>query len=311
MEFLAIADLHLTTETPRSRKFGYSNQILKKFEQILILTKNKTTSNLLLIAGDFFDSPHPVQVPYSLTSKVIEIIKKHNVTIFVVPGQHDLRYHTKGLQNTPLGTLQSAGVIKILNGKEKTYHDIMPEYSFVGQGWDEKLIVKDADVLITHRMVVKNKLWKDQTDYITAKALMKKYPNISCIISGDNHLPHFLKTNNRLQINCGSIPRKTKLQVDYQPYAWKVNLETRKVTKIKIKVLPKNEVFDFEKIEKTEKETERKNAALEKIPIFIQQLFDKNNKAPTFPVILRKLIKEMKPNQDVQNIINTTMENLK
>ncbi len=308
LDFIAIADLHLTVDTPRSRNAGYTKQLLNKFENILKLTKKKTSTNLLVVAGDFFDSPLPSLVPYSLTAKVIELIRKWDVTVFAVPGQHDLRYHSKGLQNTPLGILESSGVVTILTGEKITK---FKGISFVGQGWNEKIKEKKADVLVTHRMVIKSKLWKDQTDYITANKLLAKYPNFTCIISGDNHLPHLVQKNNRIQLNCGSIPRKTKLQMNYEPCAWKILLEAKKAIKIKLKVLPSQEVFDLLKIEAIEKDEERKNIALEKIPLFIKALFDKDNAAPSFPVILRKIIEEAKPNKEVKQIINNTMENLK
>ncbi len=310
MDFIATADLHLTTETPQSREDGYTKQILSKFEQILRITKNKTNSNLLVVAGDFFDSPHPSHVPYSLTTKIIEIINNHNVTIFVVPGQHDLRYHQKGLKNTPLGTLQAAGVVTILSEHEKTYHDIMPEYSFIGKGWNSTLKINDGDVLIMHQMIIKNKLWKTQENGITGQQILKKYPNFSYIISGDNHLPHLIKQNNRFQLNCGSIPRKNKTQIDYHPCVWKVNLEEKKITKIKLKIKPKEVVFNFGKIEQKEKEDERKKQALEKIPKFIEKLFDGNKTSPKFPLILKQIVDETKPSIPVKIIINDTMERI-
>src|SRR6056297_1273436 len=107
-DFIACADLHISDKSPSKRTKEYPEQVLSKLNQILKITKKKTHTNFLVIAGDFFDSP---MVSYDTTRKVIKILRKHNVEIFCIPGQHDIRYHQIGLQNTPLGILKQTGLV--------------------------------------------------------------------------------------------------------------------------------------------------------------------------------------------------------
>jgi DNA repair exonuclease SbcCD nuclease subunit len=125
-DFIAGADFHITDQRPKNRKDKYFETILNKFEQILIITEKETKFNLLVIAGDFFDSP---TVPYKVTKEVISLIKKHNVNILATFGQHDIRFHQAGLSNTPFGVLLASGLIR-------TKYDKFPEIQ--GVGWNEE-----------------------------------------------------------------------------------------------------------------------------------------------------------------------------
>jgi len=296
-DFIAAADLHLTDSAPNKRKGDYLSQVLDKFEQILIITKNKTHSNLLLVAGDFFDS---ATTSYHVTREIIKIIKKHNVTIIVIPGQHDLRYHQSGLKNTPLGVLVESGFV---------FTDNNSEFSISFSGWNEEPKEK-TDVLLTHRMVIKKeKIFFEQKDFISAKDLLKKYPWAKIIISGDNHTPHVLKYKNRIQLNCGSMVRKTKEQVDYKPAVWGIKLEPELIVKrIPLKILHPDEVFDFHKIEKEEELQTIKKEAEEKINNFIKVLPEMDQNKPKFPLILQSIVKETNPGKKVERIINNIME---
>lgn len=298
-DFIATADLHITDQIPNKRTKDYPEILLGKLEQILEITKKHTHSNLLLVAGDFFDSP---TVSYDITREVIKILKKHNVKIVVVPGQHDIRYHQSGLKNTPLGILVESDLIKI--------HDQI-DPGIACSGWNEEPKV-ETPILLTHRMVInKEKIFFDQQDFISAKDLLKKYPWAKIIISGDNHTPHLVKYKGRVQLNCGSIVRKTKAQIDYKPAVWAIKMKPEiKVKKIPLNIKPSKEVFDFYKIEKEEIEQEIKKDAQEKIDKFLKVLPDIDKKRPNFPLILQKVIKETNPNKRVQKIVNDIMETI-
>lgn len=302
MKIVCCADLHFTAKIPKSRKAEYFEQALDKFNFILKETE-KTESKILLVAGDFFDSP---TVPYKVTKTVLELIKKYNVNMLVVSGQHDQRYHVSGLNNTPLGILKAANVLHVLKNNE-VYK--FKGISFVGSGWGEDPEVK-ADIILTHRMIVKkDPLWPGQTNYSSAYAVLRKYPWAKCVVSGDNHLPHVLRTkDNRLQINSGSMMRSTKSQLNFQPRIYIVDCSIWKVEMVKIPCLPFNDVFDMEKIVIEEMKEDSKKIAKEKIAKFIDTLPKNEYERPNFKHILNNIVEHIQPNEDVRNIINLLME---
>lgn len=306
-DFAAAADLHIHSKVPKNRKGNYFNQVITKFSALLEIVQENTRTNLLVVAGDFFDA---ADVPYKVVRLVMEILKETKVNILVVPGQHDLRYHVSGLDNTPLGVLATSNQVFILT--PKMANTTIGGVTFVGAGWNEE--PKDeCDILVMHRMITeKEELWPGQTDYSTAHAVLRKYPWASCIISGDNHLPHVIRVKEkgeyRLQINCGSMVRSTKTQINFEPRIHLINKQKWKSKSIKIPILPTEDVFDFNKIAIEEIKQESKEKAEEKIKEFINLLPKKDKEKPNFKNILSEVVQKAKPRNNVQQIINSTME---
>lgn len=309
MEFISASDLHITNKRPENRKdVDYSKTCFQKFNKLCkaaSLTKNK----VLVVAGDFFDSPY---VPYEVTRTVIKIINQYKIKILVVPGQHDLRYHKKGLKNTPLGVLESAKAVSILSSKKVLKIDGV---TFIGGGWEEEPKV-NADIFVTHQMVTKEgPLWPGHTDYISAEAaLMKKYSWAKCIISGDNHKPHLLEKDERIQINCGSMLRKSKDQVKYKPSYVKVSISSKGVSCkfVPYIIKPVKDVFDFEKIKREETLNKAKEEAVLKSDVSINKFIDSLPKnladRPDFKSVLQQVVKSRKPTKSVKNLISDIME---
>lgn len=304
MEFITCADLHIHSKVPENRKGDFFTQVMDKFNFIL-KEAEKTDSKVLVVAGDFFDSPN---VSYKITRAVLESIKNSNVTILAVAGQHDLRYHVGELNNTPLGILQTSGQVTILNPRNKF---IINDISFIGCGWNETPEI-EADVLVLHLMVTKKgELWPGQTNYSTAHALLRKYPWAKIIVSGDNHIPHTLKTKSgKFQINCGSMIRTTKTQINFQPRIQKIDTDNLTIKNIKIPIIDSELCFDFSKIAIEELKGEAKEHAEAKIAEFINMLPKNQKEKPEFKSILNNIVSNINPRQGVKTIIANTMEKL-
>jgi len=308
MKFISCADLHITDRCPKNRKGNYFGQIIDKFEFILKTTM-KTDSKILVIAGDFFDS---AKVKYKVVNKVLFLLQKYNVRVLAIAGQHDLNYHVGGLDNTPLGILETSRVVTILKPDSVVK---INGISFMGCGWNEIPQI-EADVLVMHLCITKKgELWPGQTNYSSSHAIMRKYPWAECIISGDNHMPHALRikggfSGHRLQVNCGSLVRSTKSQLDFQPRAYLIDISNWRAKPIKIPCLPAEDVFDFDKIAIDEIKGEAKKEAEAKIAEFISLLPKNQTEKPSFKNALNSVIAYSKPKQSVMNIINSTMEKL-
>jgi len=310
MKFISGADLHIHSKTPENRKGDYYKQIMEKFEKLLEITTKYSDENLLVIAGDFFDS---AKVKYEVTNKILKLLQKYKeVKVLAIPGQHDLHYHVNGLDNTPLGILSTCKSVTILNPVDKVE---IAGTSFVGTGWNEEPKT-EADVLVTHQMITKKgELWPGQTNYSSAHAILRKRSWAKCVLSGDNHAPHSLRIKDgegghRLQINSGSLVRSTKSQIDFEPRVYLVDTLDWKAKAIKIPCLPAEEVFDFNKITINEMKEESKKEAEKKIAEFISTLPKNDKERPDFKTILSNVVEHADPKQTVKNIINETMERI-
>jgi len=311
MKFIACADLHFTNKCPKNRKDSeYFKTQIGKFQEILEYTLNETDSNILVVAGDFFDHH---KTPYKVTREVLEMIQEYDIEILCIDGQHDLAYHRSGLDNTPLGILETAGVIKMLSNKYPVKTDAGGDVSFIGAGWNEEP-ENEANVLVMHRMITETKeLFPGQEtyEYTTAHQLMHKYKWADCVITGDNHKPHVLKKDGRLHINCGSMMRSTKAQVLHEPSMWVIDTNDWSYNKIILCHEPAKKVFDFVRIENESKIEKARAKAEEDIDGFIETLNMKDSEKPSFEPILKQVIAHANPKKNVKTIINSTMERIK
>ena len=303
MHILAASDLHITNKTPINRKDDYPKSCLNKFKQLLNLTM-KTKYKTLLIGGDFFDSH---TAPYSVTKQIVNILYSFpEVNIYVVPGQHDQRWHRTGLDNTPLGLLSEYPNVSILKNDKVTK---IGKITVIGAGWNEEP-KKKADILVTHQMVIKKeKLFPNQKNYSKGISLLtKKYPWAKCIISGDNHAPFKIQYKGRFLVNCGSMMRKSKDQTTHEPRAWLINVNKWTATSHKLKVLSTEDVFDFDKIANEELKEEIREEAEKEIDKFIASLPSSTKNKVSPKITLKHVIKEIKPKKEAIQLINEIME---
>jgi len=300
MKFICCADLHFTDKTPPNRVDNYFETQCQKLHFILHHTEINNAA--LLVAGDIFDS---AKAPYKVTKRIMNIIQKYNVPIYITFGQHDLNYHKKGLENTPLGTLSTLENITILQN-DKTVN--VGGITIIGAGWNEEPEI-EADILITHQMIThKGPLFPGQKDYSTARRTLKKYPWAKVIVSGDNHEAFVLRMKKQKLINCGSMMRKRKDQMWYFPCIWLLDTDNWLIEEIEIDIQASSDVFDLEKIEREEIQEDMQKQAKENINDLIDSLDMKEKTKPKFETMLARVIKKTKPNKNVVNIINDLME---
>lgn len=88
LRILHVADVHLgvkfkglSPDKARNRR----EDLKKTFSKTIDIVKS-SRSNVLLIAGDLFDDPHPSS---SLVSFVMNEIKRAQIPVFLIPGNHD------------------------------------------------------------------------------------------------------------------------------------------------------------------------------------------------------------------------------
>lgn len=262
MRLLCMGDLHYRATAPRSRKDDYVQTLFGKVEQIRRIAREEGCS-FILQPGDFFDSSTP---PLWLIREVIVNTTPGDVPWLVVFGQHDQRYHSNRTENTPIGVLEAAQVVRVLGNNRYTVPNPSTKskgisqgnppatVTFYGAGWSEAIPdpIKGTphspkvNVLLTHRMVVREKLWHDQTDFTYGVQLLRSTP-YDLIVTGDNH-KFFTETvpgkdGPRHLINCGSLMRTNSDQREHVPTVVLYDTDIRKITPKPLQVSPPEEVF--------------------------------------------------------------------
>jgi len=88
LRILHVADVHLGVKfkgLPPAKARNRREDLKKTFSKMIDLAQS-SRSNVLLIAGDLFDDPYP---PPSLVSFVINEMKRAQIPVFLIPGNHD------------------------------------------------------------------------------------------------------------------------------------------------------------------------------------------------------------------------------
>lgn len=233
MKLAAMGDLHLRSSIPRGRTDQYDEVLMNKFKGILD-TCDEHKIKILIQPGDFFDS---VSVPIDLLIKTINLLKTHKVHVYVVYGQHDLRFHSKDTSNTPLRLLETLGLVTRLLPAIPVLVD---KVALWGSSWGEeitklKLSSLYTNILAIHKMITNDKLWPGAKDYIIATDLLKE-TGFDLVVAGDNHKAFAAKYGEQFLVNCGSLGRANIDQIDHQPNFVIFDTKTKKLSRITVPV---------------------------------------------------------------------------
>lgn len=275
MKFLITGDWHIDKDKIKTRQDDVLATCTDKLGQIFQIAQSYGCKAILQ-PGDFFESHKANDF---LKQFIINFLKSGmaNIPIYTVFGQHDLRYHSSNINNTPLKVLESAGVVNFLGKKPLVYPQ--DRINIYGASWFEDIpkIWKElpgTNVLVLHKMIVDEKIWEGQEDHTFGKILLMKN-NYDLIVSGDNH-KHFImhsgtggSIGKRLLINCGSMLRTRIDQADHKPCVYVYNTNPREAEPIFEQVYLV--VQDFKKVIKIEEAT-RIKAENEKLHQFVDAL---------------------------------------
>lgn len=243
--FIITGDWHITDQRPENRKDNYEDSVFDKLDFILKIAKKNNCG--VLQPGDFFDNPNP---SYRLFTRTVSLLNKYKeVRVLSIFGQHCLRYRTK--ENTASIALEQSCRNFIILGSNGTRFD-KEMISFYGSSYGEA-IPKPVDdcfnILLIHRMIVKEKLWNTQEDFVESNTFLKQN-NYDLIVSGDNHQGFISTVEKRMLVNCGSMMRSTINQINHKPFVVLFDTETKKYKQIFVPIEPAENVFKIDKIEK-------------------------------------------------------------
>ena len=296
MKIACISDPHIRSVNPVNRIDNYQEAIFEKFNFILdYCDENKI--ECLVCSGDLFDTPRS---SLSLVKAVVDSLKARKVKFLSVWGQHDVFYHQKTLENTPIGILESADVLTVLNDKPFKIQDT----HIYGASWESEIPkIQDktkTNILAIHKMVINEKLWKDQTEFVTAGSLLKNN-DFDLIISGDNHQKFTQIYKGKKLVNCGSMMRNSVAQKDHQPAFFVYDTETKKTKEVLIPIKPFDEVSlvaEFEDDKEANKKLEEYKKALSN---------DVDSSGLEFEKNLTAFMKLIEVNENIMNIVGRSV----
>lgn len=275
MKFLITGDWHIDKDKIKTRKDNVLATCMGKLGEIMQIAMSYGCKAILQ-PGDFFESHRASDF---LKQYIIAFLKSDmaKVPIYTVFGQHDLRYHSSNITNTPLQVLKSAGVIDYLGEKPLVYPQ--DRINIYGASWFEDIPepwekLEGTNILVLHKMIVDSKIWEGQEDHTYGKILLMK-SKYDLIVSGDNH-KHFImhsgtggSIGKRLLINCGSMLRTRIDQRDHKPCVYVYDTNPGKAEPVFEQVFLT--IDDFDNVIKVE-EAARIKAENEKLTQFVDAL---------------------------------------
>ena len=297
MKYIACADLHLRASKPILRtETDFLSVCLDKVKQIVDLANEHEAD--ILIAGDLF---HSCTVSYKVLNKFSDYLDYLSNRIIFVDGQHDRENHTNDFFNTPILSLTTMGCGSRLFLRNDRYGNTFD--SIYGTSWKDEIPKIEADILLVHKCVTPSKPPFFLKDAVSAKEMLKTYPNFKYIVTGDYHESFMTEYKGRFLINPGSMTRMKIDQIDHEPSVYLIDTNKEKVERIKLKVKPAEEVFNLDKSE-SDKDFKKFQDEIKEL---IESLKIKARN-PKYKHILEQVIQQSRASKSVQKIIKESMK---
>jgi len=207
------------------------------------------------VAGDFF---HKAKPPLKLIKWVVDKLIDFDVVPIIIPGQHDLPYHSiEYLNESGIGLLAAIGLVDVVTSWDGPYKigktviighhfgDSPDSSEHFCETYKNDFDRDDVLMLVWHHLVIKKgeELWPGQKAVVAGK-LLREHPEFKFIITGDNHrtfIESFYK--HRKLINCGSMMRMTIDQKDHTPSVFGI-VDNEHIVEYKLPI--ESDVFDLD-----------------------------------------------------------------
>ena len=149
--FFYLADLHISDINPINRQDSVKDASLYKLEYVLLEAQRQSAK--VVLGGDIFETPKP---SYSLLNSVMGLLKKYNVPVFSIIGNHDVVGSNITDESSAIFTLFKSGLVKrtnefseedvVLKGLDYT-KEIPTEYYFDKQEKRKKILIVHTALL--------------------------------------------------------------------------------------------------------------------------------------------------------------------
>jgi DNA repair exonuclease SbcCD nuclease subunit len=273
IKFVWRTDVHLSDRAPASRKDDWTETVLGKLRQT-ILVANKIKADAILDGGDFFHIKSPGRNSHELIRKVADLHAECACPVYANVGNHDCVYGDYAyIDQQPLGVLYSTGVFKRLYDEHEAvftdddgmkvrvigipYHGTkydMERFYNIEKG-DEDYLIVIAHVLAS----AKGGTMFENEDIVKYDDIA--YLNVDAWLFGHWHKDQGVRTVNGAPfVNIGSLVRGALTQdsMTRKPCMAVLTITKEagvKVQQVGLRVQDAEEVFDTERREQVEART--------------------------------------------------------
>ncbi len=285
VDLIIVSDIHLREDIPICRTDDFIKAQWDKLDFISELQKEHNCP--VVHGGDLFHHWKPS--PFLLS----ETIKHLPDQFYTVYGNHDLPQHNIELkEKCGIYTLEQAGKLKVLEG---VHWGQLPKKASITV---TKSNGEKSRILVWHVFTYKGKEpWPGCTAPKGAK-LLKKYPTIDLIITGDNHQPFIEEYDDRLLINPGSLSRQRSSEI-HKPRVYLWNADTNIAIPVFLPI--EQDVISREHLEKEEQKNSR-------IDAFVSSLNNDWDVQLSFEDNIEAFEKKNKVHKSVMEIIYKSLE---
>jgi hypothetical protein len=268
-DLIFTADWHIRPDTPMCRKDDFIETMKGKIIFVFDLAQKYNCP--IVIAGDLGHRPGDKNWPNWLLEWFINEVKCRNLTIYAIPGQHDLPNHSiKRIGESGFGVLWVADILCFITSISYpiSFEDIYSLFMYpFGTKLEEPKGFNDLGqfrIAITHQMIIDKPLWPGQ-EAPQWKSVLRKHKHFDVIVSGDNHQPFVGKLGTRILVNPGSLMRTTAIQTDHLPRVYLWYSKTNSVKPVFIPIQPASEVIDLDYLENQKEREQREIEFISKL----------------------------------------------
>lgn len=243
-----LSDVHLTDSNPEGRLDNIVDEQFAKLEFIFKYAKKHKCK--VLQAGDLLNAPKQ----WNLLSRIMSLIKKYDVEIFSVKGQHDQYFRSKKDTNTLFDILSLVPMIHNISNKQI---DLGSGVCVTGVAWEHDIpqgnLDADTNILVIHAPIGTTALFPDHK-YNDAMRFLREHKTYNIILCGDIHRHFMLRDRKRAIVNCGPMLRLTAETYNFkhEPCFYVYDTIKRSMEKVIIPHKPANDVLTRDHLEKVE-----------------------------------------------------------
>lgn len=271
VNFIFRTDVHAADQSPSSWKGDYPAEIWESLRQIGVLAQ-KHKCSAVLDGGDFFHVKSPTRNSHALVAKAVVTQQAYPCPTYCVIGNHDIKHNNLDtVSEQPLGVLLESGVFKLLT--DQTFESdgvkvrvVGVHYSMLRPLEDLLAIQKKSDeylVCVVHALAsekppAKAEGFFGESVFKYSDLVTKRGPDVWCF--GHWHQDQgIVEVDGKIFVNLGAVSRGSlnRENIGRTPKVALLSF-TNDIVDVKplpLKVAPSSEVFDLERKQRQDQET--------------------------------------------------------
>ncbi len=271
--FIYRTDTHVRDKSPVSWKADYPTEIWNNLDQIAKFAKQREVT-AVLDGGDYFDVKAPSRNPHSLVVKSVAVQNGYPCPTYCVEGNHDIVYNSlESIDKQPLGVLYESGTFQRL--RDQVFEDggmrvrvvgvpYSPERSLADLQAIQKQPGDDFLIAVVHQLAAANpppnvEDFFGEPVFKYQDLVSQDGPDVFCF--GHWHKDQgIVEIDGKRFVNQGATSRGalTNENIQRQPKVSLIEVGPTGIVIVEMPLIvaPPEDVFDFEKKERQEKESD-------------------------------------------------------